>query len=146
MADNIVTALLRPGGVTTTRPLYQYDYGQILRFTGQELPAAYEVHFANDGAASSTTSIGGPDGVQIPDAYLQSGAAIRAWLYLHTGPDDGETRFEVYIPVKTRAAITDAEPTPVQQDAITQAIAASDAIVPGANCEQTTILDLLKGV
>ena len=29
---------------------------------------------------------------------------------------------------------------------VTSAIAANDAIVPGTNCEQTTILDLLKGV
>ena len=29
----------------TDQKLYQYDYGQILKLTGIELPAVYEVHY-----------------------------------------------------------------------------------------------------
>ena len=31
----------------TSRSLYQYDYGQKLKFLDLELPTSYEVHFAN---------------------------------------------------------------------------------------------------
>ena len=71
-----------------TSPLYQYDYGQILLFRGVALPNVYEVHFANNRCGESTTSIGGPEGVEIPDMYLQSGVNIYAWVFLHTGEDD----------------------------------------------------------
>lgn len=125
MADNVVTALLRIDGVpTTTRPLYQYDYGQVLFLTGHELPPAYEVHFANAGDPVSKTQIGGADGVSIPDEYLESGAAIHAWLFLHAGPNDGETKAMIIIPVKTKAKTGDEEPVPVEQSVISQVIAA----------------------
>lgn len=44
---NIVKVAFGATREARTRPLYQYDYGQILRFEGVELPQAYEVHFAN---------------------------------------------------------------------------------------------------
>ena len=121
---NITNAFLRFGTVTKTQPLYQYDYGQVLKFTGVELPATYEVHFSNTQHGVATTMIGGPDGVTIPDMYLTTGADVYVWLYLHTGNADGETEYNCIIPVISRASISDAPPTPVQQDVITQAIAA----------------------
>jgi len=129
MVDNIVTASVTCAGRTKTRPLYQYDYGQVLKLTGIDLPAAYEVHFSNSEFGESTTQIGNADGVLIPDAYLQSGADVYVWLYLHSGTEDGETVYKILIPVQKRAAITPEQPTPVQQDTITQAIAAlNDAV------------------
>lgn len=121
--SNVVNAHVR-GTTCGTTPLYQYDYGQILKIHGVELPDAYEVHFSNTQNGNATVSIGNADGVEIPDIYLQSGDPIYAWIYLHTGEDDGETKYLITIPVITRAAITGETPTPVQQDAITQAIAA----------------------
>ena len=133
---NIVKAVITKGSKQArTSPLWQYDYGQILQIVGLDLPDAYEVHFSNSENGDSTTSIGNSDGVVIPDAYLQSGENVYAWLYLHTGEDDGETVYHIQIPVRKRAAITDQQPTPVQQDVITQTIAALDAAVesvPGA--------------
>lgn len=121
--SNVVNAHVR-GTTCGTTPLYQYDYGQILKIHGVELPDAYEVHFSNTQNGNATVSIGNADGVQIPDIYLRSGAPVYAWIYLHTGEDDGETKYLITIPVIGRAAITGDTPTPVQQDAITQAIAA----------------------
>ena len=136
--SNITTALLRPGIVTKTPPLYQYDYGQVLQFTGAELPDVYEVHFSNSSHGEATTMIGGPNGVTIPDMYLTTGADVYVWLYLHTGNADGETEYNVIIPVIHRASISDAPPTPVQQDVITQAIAAlNDAV-------EQTALDVVQ--
>lgn len=128
MADNVVTALLRIDGVpTTTRPLWQYSYGQILKLTGHELPPTYEVHFANEGDPISKTQIGNDDGVKIPDEYLETGKYIYAWLFLHAGPNDGETKAMIIMPVKTKSKPGDEEPIPVEQSVITQAIAAMNA-------------------
>ncbi len=127
MTTNIVTATFGGvGGVrkATTRPLYQYDYGQILQFARVTLPDVYEVHFSNAENGTATTQIGTSEGVSIPDMYLTSGQPIYAWMFLHTGESDGETRYEILIPVKQRARATDAPPTPEQQSVITEAIAA----------------------
>lgn len=119
--------------------LWQYDYGQILKFEGLELPTAYETHFANEGDATSVTMIGDENGVQIPDSLLLTGKPVIAWVYLHTGENDGETEYKVTMPVKLRATPSNEEPTPVQQDTITQTIAALNHAVDltDANVELT---------
>lgn len=107
-----------------TSALYQWDYGQILLPTGVELPTAYEVHFAVPNTDTTMTVIGGADGVAIPDELLQSSGQIVAYIYLHSGEDDGETEYKINIPVKARPQPSDYEPTPVEQDVITQTIGA----------------------
>lgn len=131
MENNVITAYFKTGCVAaTTRSRYRYDYGQILVFDGLDLPDAYEVHFASEEMGGETvTQIGNADGVIIPDQYLTTGKDIYAWVFLHTGEDDGETVYRVHIPVINRPEPSDLEPTPVQQDAITQAIAALNAAV-----------------
>ena len=54
---------------------------------------------------------------------------FRSYIYLHEGEDDGETEYKALIPVIGRPEPSDLEPTPVQQDAITQAIAALNTAV-----------------
>ena len=133
-----VVASFPNGHRTVARMLYQYDYGQTILFDGLDLPMAYEVHFANSEFKGETkTSIGGADGAIIPDEYLETGEPIYAWVYLHEGENDGETRYVVEIPVRRRPEPTNEEPTPVQQDTITQAIAALQAAVDqtGADVE-----------
>lgn len=116
--------------ITSTVPLYQFDYGQMLLFSDLDLPEAYEVHFSNsDKRGESTQQIGDASGVTIPDMYFQSGEDIFAWIYLHADDDDGETEYKVKIPIKKRARPTEETPTPVQQSAITQALAALEAAV-----------------
>lgn len=132
MNNNVTLAVFGAYREVKTRALWQYDYGQILRFTGLDLPDAYEVHFANSRTGSATTQIGNADGVVIPDIYLTTGQPVYAWLYLHTGADDGETEYAVTIPVNPRARPTDQPPTPVQQDAITQAIAVLNVAITQA--------------
>lgn len=127
--NNIITAQLKKGVETRTIPIWQYDYGMVLLPVGVDLPDAYEVHFANDKMGNSVTSIGNANGADIPDSLLLSGKNIHAWVYLHSGEDDGETVYNVYIPVNDRARPTNETPTPVQQDVITQTIAALNAAV-----------------
>lgn len=122
-----VTKVHFSGRSATAAPLYQYDYGQKLTFCGLDLPTTYEVHFAVEGASETVTVLGDDTGVLIPDEYLQTGKRIYAWLFLHEGEDDGATEYKVTIPVLTRPEPSETQPTPVQQDIITQAIAALQA-------------------
>ena len=122
--SNILRVAFKHERRIESRPLYQYDYGQVLKFIDLELPYSYEVHFSNHEKGSSITQLGNENGVAIPDSLLTSGLPVYAWLYLHAGDADGETEYMVKIPVYKRAAITNDQPTPVQQDVITQAIAA----------------------
>ena len=112
-----------------TSPRYQYDYGQVLILKGLRLPESYEVHFSNSESGQAKTQIGDSDGVVIPDEYFLTGQDIFAWVYIHEGNDNGRTIYKVRIPVKRRPEISNAEPTPVQQDVITQAIALLNSAV-----------------
>lgn len=123
MTGNVVHAFLQTRRGFSASPKYQYDYGQRLILNHCSLPATYEVHFSNTENGTSTTSIGDSNGVEIPDQYFLSGQNIYFWLFLHVGDTDGETRFTGVIPIIRRARPTDIEPTPVQQNVITQAIA-----------------------
>lgn len=120
--NNIVTATLGKSMSAMTRSIYQYDYGMILKIEGVTLPSNYEVHFANNGMSDSYTVIGDENGVAIPDILLQSDNNIIVWLFLHTGSDDGETVAKISIPVASRARMSNATPTPVQQDIISETI------------------------
>lgn len=131
---NVIDAYVCQGRAKTT-PLYQYDYGQKLKFFRVELPEAYEVHFSTSTSSkTSYTAIGDASGVLIPDEILREPGISFAWVFLHTGEDDGETKIVVEIPVIERAGITDTEPTPAQQDVISEAIEALNNAVE--NCEE----------
>lgn len=119
-----VTKVRFSGHSATAEPLYQYDYGQILTFCGVDLPDSYEVHFAKEGDAQTVSVLGDSSSVLIPDMYLTTAKTVYAWLFLHEGEDDGETEYKVTIPVLARPEPSETQPTPVQQDIITQAIAA----------------------
>lgn len=147
MTDNIVTAAFSGGRRTRTEHLWQYDYGQVLRITGLELPETFEVHFSNTrDRGSAKTSIGTAEAVSIPDEYLTSGADIYAWVFLHTGADDGETEYMIIIPVRRRAKPSDDAPTPQEQSAITQAIAALNGAVEKAEQAATEAAETVEVV
>lgn len=129
-ALNIVKASFGGLREVATAPLWQWDYGQILRITGLDLPQAFEVHFSNSRKSGETiTQIGTDSQVVIPDMYLTSGADIYCFIFLHDGLTDGETEYVIKIPVRERPEPSDIEPTPEQQDVITEAIAALNTAV-----------------
>ena len=130
---NVTEIRFGSGRTATGNMLYQYDYGQLLLFPDLDLPEAYEVHFAADGDAQTITMIGDADGVLVPDQLLQSPGHLKVYIYLHEGEDDGETEYKALIPVIARPEPSEGTPTPVQQDAITQAIAALNSAVNEAD-------------
>ena len=127
--SNITTVTFTDSIVTSAEPLYAFDYGQILEIEGLELPATFEVHFCNPGDSGTTTQIGTNNQVEIPDTYLTNNKGVVAYIYLHTGANDGETEYQINIPVRKRPEPSDEPPTPAQQSAITEAIAALNAEV-----------------
>lgn len=138
MSENrIVTATL-VSKTAHTRSLYQYDYGTVLQIAGLSLPFAFEVDFANTpDRGQSKTQIGQNNQVSIPDEYLLTGKPVYAWIFLHDAESDGETVYHITIPVRKRTERTDYDPDPMQQDTITQAIAALNRAVEqtGADVE-----------
>lgn len=127
-----VTEVKFNGAKGDSAALYQFDYGQILTFPDLILPEAYEVHFARQSDAQTITMIGTADGVTVPDEMLLTAGHIKVYIYLHEGETDGETEYKAIIPVIARPEPSDIEPTPVQQDVITQAIAALNVAVDEA--------------
>lgn len=109
--------------------LYQYDYGQVLKVNGIELPEVYEVHFANKTTGYTKTMLGGSEGVRIPDEFLISGEEIVVYIFLHAGETDGETEYRINIPVIKRPVPTDVKPTDEEQGLITQTVAALNSAV-----------------
>lgn len=116
----------------TAKSLYQYDYGQKVRVLDLKLPTHYEVHFSNYEHGDATIVLASSNEFDIPDMYLQNGRDVYIWIYLHTGNDDGETEYQITIPVIKRAKPTDEEPTEEQQSIIDQTIIALNNAVTEA--------------
>lgn len=111
--DNIVSAKL-DSRYASTLGVWQYDYGQVLRITGPELPPAVEVQFSLDEKSGETlsrvgTTVDGVTEVKIPDELLTHSATsnyrIYAYIYL-TDETSGNTKYEITIPVRVRSKPT----------------------------------------
>lgn len=124
MRNNIITAHAGDKTYVKTDPVFQYDYGLILKIDCEELPQEYEVQFGNTNSPANKTVTGDSEGVLVPDEYLRNGEDIHAYLYLHTSENDGFSVYHFHIPVTRRAAIAEEEITPIQHDAIEEALEA----------------------
>lgn len=111
--DNIVSVKL-DSRYASTLGVWQYDYGQVLRITGPELPPAVEVQFSLDEKLGETlsrvgTTVDGVTEVKIPDELLTHSATsnyrIYAYIYL-TDETSGNTKYEITIPVRVRSKPT----------------------------------------
>lgn len=117
------------------------DYGQILQIEGLNLPPTFECHFSKDGAVAVKaigTTADGVGTVEMIDEQMQTRGTIIAYIYLHEGADDGETEYQIIIPVNQRPGVTPAEPTPVEQDVISQAISALNSAVTQTQADVET--------
>ena len=111
--DNIVSAKL-DSRYASTLGVWQYDYGQVLRITGPELPPAVEVQFSLDEKSGETlsrvgTTVDGVTEVKIPDELLTHSATsnYRIYVYIYlTDETSGNTEYEITIPVRVRSKPT----------------------------------------
>ena len=128
MTYHIINAPIR-SPMTIVAARHQYDYGQALSITGITLPDVFEAHFSSVDGSQTVTMLGHDGVVEVPDELFLTAKAIVCYIYLHDETTDGRTVYTIKIPVKERPKPSDVEPTPVQQDIITQAIAAlNDAV------------------
>ena len=110
---------------------YFYNNGIIFKPTDIDLPASYQVHWADSPQASSTLeTIGTAEGAPIPDDLWGRSRVIYGWIYLHPTEDSGVTGYEVRIYKNVRAGLPDGtEPTPAEQSTIDQLISAMNSAV-----------------
>lgn len=91
---------------TNTEPLYQWDYGQVIRIQGIKLPPAVEIHFADEFSEDSITRIGttkdGVTEVTIPDSLLERAGKILSYIYV-SNTDSGKTEYKISTQIKDRA-------------------------------------------
>lgn len=110
--NNITTAIFDTGTkYTNVVGLWQYDYGQILRIAGLNMPKTVEIHFSlNETYGSSVTRIGITKDritdVSIPDSMLENENTkqnynVYAFIFL-TDENSGNTEYRIKIPVKAR--------------------------------------------
>ena len=97
--------------INVCNQIWQYNYGQILRIQGLNLPPAVEVHFSlQDTGGASITRIGitkdDVTEVPIPDSMLENedianDYSIYAFVYL-TDETSGQTEYKIILKVKAR--------------------------------------------
>lgn len=90
---------------------WQYDYGQVLRIQGLNLPTAVEIHFSlTEKGGESVTRVGmtkdGVTDVVIPDSFLENNDItqdyrIYAFIYLRDDAS-GQTEYKIPISVTSR--------------------------------------------
>lgn len=126
MENRIITVTFKDSNTATANGVRQWDYGQILRIQGLQLPTAVEVHFALIDSKDSVTRIGttkdGVTDVVIPDSMIEAGKNIFAYVYLRDS-ESGQTEYEIKIVVTTRAK-PEAFDTPEDKELFAQAIEA----------------------
>lgn len=121
--SNIVEAMPRAGVVARTKPLWQYDSGQIIRVTGITLPATYKAEFSNSTRGNAVPTVQTTDEITVPAQFLQSGNPVYIWLVV-VDENSRTTEYAIMTPVTPRAQPTDETPTPEEQSEIDHAIAA----------------------
>lgn len=109
--DNIIIVKLDSTYAAVHSGIWQWNYGQILRIQGGNLPKVVEVHFSlQDKGGDSITRIGttidGATDVPIPDSFLENGRRaqdykIYAFIYLEDGTA-GNTKYKIEMSVKSR--------------------------------------------
>lgn len=129
MENRIITAVFKGFKNTKVSDVWQWDYGQILRIQGLDLPTAVEVDFAVAGASESIARIGttkdGVTDVVIPDSLIETGKNLVAYIYLRDSAS-GNTEYQIDMLV-TKRAKPEAYDTPEDKELFGQAIEAVNA-------------------
>lgn len=129
MENKIVTAIFKDSTHTKVSDVWQWDYGQILRIQGLDLPTAVEVDFAVAGASESIARIGttkdGVTDVVIPDSLIETGNNLVAYIYLRDA-ESGNTEYQIDM-IVTKRAKPEAYDTPEDKELFGQAIEAVNA-------------------
>lgn len=129
METKIIKAVFGNQKSIVTVSRMQYDYGQVIDVVDVNLPATFEARFSNQPTGESVRVIGENQQVAVPDELLENAGFVWCYITVHDEVTDGRTMYTMRIPIKPASERTNAEPTPVQQDIITQAIAMVNSAV-----------------
>lgn len=121
--DNIIYAKFNHGREITTDSRSQYAYGQVLKISGLHLPTSFDADISNKGDKQAKAVIGTDNELPIDDAFFLSGKDVIVMINVHAADKDGRTKYIIRIPVEKRPERADIELEPVEQDAISVAIA-----------------------
>lgn len=124
--SNIIEVYPLAGKTAHTAPAWQYDYGQILRINGIALPASYKAEFSNTGRGDAISTVQTTAEILIPAHFLTSGSPVYIWLVV-VDEQSRTTEYALQVPVAPRAKPIYTEPTPEEQTAMDQALAALNA-------------------
>ncbi|MFR1871433.1 MAG: hypothetical protein ACLSXO_02610 [Coprococcus sp.] len=140
MENRIVTAVFGDSNTAKVSDVWQWDYGQILRIQGLDLPTAVEVDFAVAGASESIARIGttkdGVTDVVIPDSLIETGKNLVAYIYLRDSAS-GNTEYQIDM-IVTKRAKPEAYDTPEDKELFGQAIEAVNAAADRAEKARQT--------
>lgn len=152
---NIVAATFQPGYTTAkVLGLWQYDYGQILRIQGLELPDAVEIHFSlQEKGGESERQVGltrdGVTEVAVPNSYLENAGTSRdysiyAFLYISDGKS-GNTEYKITMYVQSRPKPKDPEtPEDPKDDPFGKTIEAVNKAMKSAQASAEAAADSAK--
>ena len=121
--DNIIYAKFNHGREITTDSRSQYAYGQVLKISGLHLSASFDADISNKGDKQAKVVIGTDNELPIDDVFFLSGKDVIVMINVHAADKDGRTKYIIRIPVEKRPERADIELEPVEQDAISVAIA-----------------------
>ena len=130
--------------------LIQYDYGQILRIHGLDLPPAVEIQFSDREKGGTTenrvgTTKDGVTEVQIPDAMLKNNGTTQdyaIWVFIYvTDETSGNTVYRIKLYVDSRPAPSeiseDSDESHILDEAVNAVNAAAErAETAESNAEQ----------
>ena len=109
MNTNIVEIKVKNQSIIRTRPLYQWDSGQILKVIDQEIPDNTEVQFGSACLQPSVPAFMVGNQVKIPQAVMDQAMEITAYMVI-VEPDSETTVKEIRIPIKPKPKPSDYVP------------------------------------
>ena len=117
----VIDVMPKAGRVFRSKPVYQWDTGQMMRLLNIALPNTYKVEFSNSTRADALTTIQTTNQFPIPASFMQSGSLIYVWI-VTVDENSRTTEYEINVPVTPRSKPSDMAPTPEEQSAIDQLI------------------------
>lgn len=109
MNTNIVEIKVKNQSIIRTRPLYQWDSGQILKVIDQEIPDNTEVQFGSACMQPSVPAFMVGNQVKIPQAAMEQPMEIIAYMVI-VEPDSETTVKEIRIPMRPKPKPSDYVP------------------------------------
>lgn len=128
---NVVQVVVGSRDVIRAPALWRYDREQYIEISGLDLPASYMAEMSNTPTGDAEQYLQTSATIHVPSKFLTSTDPVYIWLTF-VDEEGRTTRREIICPVTNRGEPIDAVPTPEEQTAIDQAIAALNIAVDKA--------------